>query len=88
MIPNNEMIFTSEDGKDIKCSVISTFTLNGVNYIAYTDGTKADDGKDELYVSKYSLENGTIKLDEITSDYEWKQVDKYLDENLFDEDIF
>lgn len=88
MIAENEMIFTGDDGKDIKCTVIGIFSINDINYIAYTDGTKAEDGKDELYVSKYQLVDGNIKLSEITSDYEWKQIDKYLDENLFDGDDF
>ena len=82
---NDVMIFTSEDGKNIKCNIIATFELDGTNYIAYTDGTM-NNGEEELYVSKYKLVNEEMKLEEITSEYEWGKVDKYLDDYVLNGD--
>lgn len=83
---DNEMILTDNNGKEVKCKVVANFNLNDKHYIAYTDGTKDEEGKDELYVSGYEENNGEYNLREITSSFEWEQVDKYLDEYLFFED--
>lgn len=82
---NNEMILVGPDQKEVKCTVVATFDINDKKYIAYTDGTVTDDGE-ELFVSRYEIVDGEFKLQEITDEYEWKKVDDYLDEYLYDEE--
>ena len=69
------------DGKEKIVDVVKMWTMNNVNYIAYTDGSETD-GVLDLFVSKYTLIEGGFKLEPIENNEEWELVDRYLDNNL------
>ena len=77
-----ELILIDENGKEIKCNVIALWHRGSDSYIAYTDGTIADE-KEEIYASKFVSKDGSIELVSIDSDSEWDYVDEYLNENVF-----
>ncbi len=68
------------DGKEVVCYILLTFNnpTNNKNYIVYTDGSKDENGQMEILASVYQIEDGNIKLEEITTDYEWDMVDEML----------
>ena len=78
------MVVEDNEGLKKNCSVVAKWH-DGVDYIAYTDGTQTD-GETNLFVSKYITENGVIKLEPITDDLEWKKANEFLDKNLYEGD--
>lgn len=68
------------NGREVVCYILLTFNnpTNNKNYIIYTDGSKDENGQMEILASAYQLEDGNIKLEEITTDYEWNMVDEML----------
>lgn len=68
------------DGKEVVCYILLTFNnpTNNKNYIVYTDGSKDENGQMEILASAYQINDGNIKLEEITTDYEWNIVDEML----------
>lgn len=85
---NEKMILTNELGTEITCTIVAMWTKDQNNYIAYTDGTYDNNGKEELYVSKYKKVKESLKMIPITSEKEWDYVDEYLEKNLFVEEEF
>lgn len=48
-------------------------------YLVYTKGeTQGDEGDQVIYISKMISDNGTYKLEEITDDSEWADVQQLL----------
>lgn len=70
-----------ENGKEINCEVILTFSddNNNINYIIYTDGTKDEDGELEIYASRYIQKDNDYIIEEIKHEYEWNLVDNMLE---------
>lgn len=70
-----------ENGKEIVCEIVLTFRddNNNINYIVYTDGTKDEEGKLEIYASRYILEDNNYVLKEIENEYEWDLIDNMLE---------
>lgn len=68
------------DGKEVVCYILLTFNnpTNNKNYIVYTDGSKDENGQMEILASAYQINDGNIKLEEITTDDEWNMVDEML----------
>lgn len=81
-----EFTILNKDEKEIKCEIVFTFRddNNDNNYIVYTDGTKNDLGEEEIYASRYILENGNYILKDIENDYEWNLIDNMI-ESRFNE---
>ena len=71
-----------ENGKEIECEILFTFSEKNTNYIVYTDGTKDENDELEIYASRYILNNDQYFLEEIENDYEWDLIDKMIDEKL------
>ncbi len=68
------------NGQKVDCEVVDLFKdeSNNINYIIYTDGTKSENDKLEVYASRYVLENGKYFLKDIENDYEWDLIDNFL----------
>lgn len=73
-----------ENGKVVECEMLYTFTdsNSNINYILYTDNTMDDDGKLEVYASRYELVGDSYVLKAIENDQEWDLVDEVLAEFL------
>lgn len=69
-----------DTGKEIECELIYTFKdkNNDINYIIYTDGKTNNDGKKEVYASRYELKDGNYILKAIENDNEWDLIDNIL----------
>ena len=52
---NDTVSFLSEDGENIKLSVLEETTINGISYILVTDSFEGEDG--ECYIMK-DISNG------------------------------
>ena len=65
-----------ENGKEVNCKGILIFKddSNDVNYIVYTE-----ENDDNIYASRYELENDEIILQPIEHEYEWNLVDNMLE---------
>ena len=70
-----------ENGKEIECSIITTFKDNtrDINYVVYTDGEKDSNGEMEVYASRYVLENNQYILNPIERAEEWDFIDNMLE---------
>ncbi len=68
------------NGNEKEYDVIFTFDNeeNGMRYIAYTDNTKDENGKIEVYASKYNPKDEKMKLEEIKTEKEWQYIDVIL----------
>lgn len=71
-----------DNGKEVECEVLFTFESDETkkNYIVYTDNTTDDGGNTKVYASIYSPEEDDLSLEPITSEKEWKIIQKILDE--------
>lgn len=70
-----------DNGKEIDAKIILTFkdNSNDINYIVYTDGSIDSNGEEEIYASRYKVNNGNYILEDIESSYEWDLVDNMLE---------
>ncbi|MDD3821449.1 MAG: DUF1292 domain-containing protein [Bacilli bacterium] len=69
-----------DEGKEIVCDVLFTFDSDETNksYIVYTDNTKDEAGNTKVYASIYDPKVSNPKLEEITTDKEWKIIENIL----------
>ena len=69
-----------DNGNEVECDILLTFRDDntGNSYIVYTDGTKNDLGKLEIYASRYKLKEGSYFLEAIENEYEWDLIDDKL----------
>ena len=67
-------------GQRIKCEIVGLFSdeINNRDYIIYTDGTRNNKGKLEVYASRYTKKNNSLVLSDIEEDSEWDLIDEYL----------
>ena len=81
---NSENTFTilDHEGKERICEVLFTFESDETkkNYIVYTDNTLDEEGNTKVYASIYNPDQDETKLEPITSDHEWKIIEKILEE--------
>ena len=65
-----------EDEKEIICESILTFKdeSNDINYIVYSE-----ENDDNIYASRYIVENNSIVLQPIENDSEWNMIDNMLE---------
>lgn len=77
-----------ENGQEKECEIIFTFKdkSSNISYIVYTDGTKDENGVDEIYASRYVLNNGNYELQDIENDYEWDLLDNELEKRFMEMD--
>lgn len=91
MYESTDGIFTVQgsDGKNIECQLLFSFEseLSGKVYIVYTDGSTDKDGNMSVFASAVEeyINDEDITFTAITSDSEWKEIDKKLEEYLSEE---
>lgn len=63
-----------DNGREIICNIILTFRddNNGINYIVY-------EVNNEIYASRYILENNDYILNDIEEEYEWNLIDNMIE---------
>lgn len=79
------LLVTDENGKDIECEIIMTFTSDEFNksYVVYQI---KDDESGEYYAASYNPEDDDEgKLFEIETDAEWDLIEEVL-ESFLEED--
>lgn len=69
------------NGDEIECKILLTFRdeANDINYIVYNDGTRDFRNEEEIFASRYIIEDGNFILSEIEHDYEWDLIDNMLE---------
>ena len=78
------LLVTDEEGNDIECEIVMTFTSDEFNksYVVYQ---VKDDDSGEYYAASYDPEDGDEgKLMEIESDEEWDLIEEVLEGFLED----
>ena len=89
--PEEEMTvtLTLDDDRELECIVLTIFEAGGRDYIALlpTEGEESDEG--EVYLYRYSENDGEPQLDNIEDDEEYEiaadAFDEFLDEQEYDE---
>lgn len=80
---------TLDDGQELECAIVAIFPAGEKEYIALLplDGKEAEEG--EVFIYRYTEENGEPNLENIESDEEYEVVadafDELLDSEEFDE---
>lgn len=76
------------NGEEIECKILLTFRddTNDINYIVYNDGTRDYRDEEEIFASRYTMENGNFILSEIENDYEWDLIDNMLESKYKEND--
>lgn len=69
------------NGDEIECKILLTFRdeANDINYIVYNDGTRDFRNEEEIFASRFIVEDGNFILSEIEHDYEWDLIDNMLE---------
>lgn len=69
------------NNEEIECNILLTFRdeNNDINYIVYNDGTRDFRDEEEIFASRYTMENGNFVLSDIEKDYEWDLIDNMLE---------
>ena len=70
-----------ENGKIIDCEILYTFKNpdSNIDYVLYTDGTMGEDGKLDVYASRYDFVDNSYVLKAIEDDSEWDLIDEVLE---------
>ncbi len=74
---------TDDLGNTKEYEILTTFKMqaNNKNYIVYTDNTKDEEGKLNIYAGIFNPDNAT-KLDDIESEEEWNMIEKILNKEI------
>ena len=69
-----------KDGEIISCDVITMFKddSNNIDYIVYTDGSKDEDGNNNIFASRYVVSDESLELLDIEEDNEWDMIDEVI----------
>ena len=80
MNDKNTIKVYDEKGNEVICDILCTFDSEETkkSYIVYTDNTKNEDGKVQVYASIYDPNDKEMKLEEIKSEKEWKVIETIL----------
>lgn len=80
MEEKNTITVRDEKGNKIVCDILFTFDNDetGKSYIVYTDNTKDDKGKTQVYASIYDPKDKDMKLENIETDKEWQVIETIL----------
>lgn len=80
MNDKNTIKVYDEKGNEVICDILFTFDSEETkkSYIVYTDNTKSEDGKVQVYASIYDPNDKEMKLEEIKSEKEWKVIETIL----------
>lgn len=77
-----KVIIVEQDGNETEVEVVTYLnSKDSMNqYLVYSKGENQPNGDVIIYISKIKEEDGTIKLEEIVDDDEWKDVQSLLKE--------
>ena len=80
MKEKNTITVRDEKGNKVVCDILFTFENDETkkSYIVYTDNTKDDKGKVQVYASIYDPKDENMKLEEIKTEKEWQIIDTIL----------
>ena len=80
MKEKNTITVRDEKGNKVVCDILFTFENDETkkSYIVYTDKTKDDKGKVQVYASIYDPKDENMKLEEIKTEKEWQIIDTIL----------
>lgn len=75
-----EFTIIDKDGNEVNGNILFTFRddNNNINYVVYIDGSQNELGEDEIFASRYVLENNSYVLKDIENDYEWNLIDNMI----------
>lgn len=75
---NKEKMFIArdEDGNETEYEMLLVKNVDGVSIIWYTDGTKDEEGRKNIYISQYERTGNTFALNPIEND---GLMEKYAD---------
>ena len=70
----------NENNEEVTYDVLFTFQNEETNndYVVYTDNSKDSEGNTQVFASIYHPDSDNDKLEEITSEKEWKVIDTIL----------
>lgn len=74
---NNEIIITIDGVTKTYRVILNLEDIDGKNFVIYTDDEKDEDGI-KCYASKYVLNNGKLKLTQITDEKDYNFVCEVL----------
>ena len=77
----------NDRGEEIMCDILFTFDSEETkkSYIVYTDNSKDESGNIQVYASIYDPNQEDQKLEPITTEQEWKDIETIL--NTLQEEI-
>ena len=87
MEDKNTFKIINDNGEEIMCDVLFTFDSEETkkSYIVYTDNSKDEQGNVQVFASIYDPTQEDQKLEQITTDKEWKVIETIL--NTLQEEI-
>lgn len=87
MEDKNTFKIINDNGEEIMCDVLFTFDSEETkkSYIVYTDNSKDEQGNVQVFASIYDPNQEDQKLEQITTDKEWKVIETIL--NTLQEEI-
>ncbi|MGI6325277.1 MAG: DUF1292 domain-containing protein [Bacilli bacterium] len=79
-LKENQFTIIDDEGREIICDVLFTFDSDETkkSYIVYTDNSKDENGNTKVYASIYNPNNPHSRLEEITTEKEWKIIENIL----------
>ncbi len=79
-LEENKFVVVDDKGNEIVCDVLFTFDSDETkkSYIVYTDNTKDEKGNTKVYASIFNPDDPKTKLEEITTEKEWKIIENIL----------
>lgn len=87
---NLTVTLTLDNDEQLECAILTIFPVNGRDYIALLPLDENGENEDgEVYIYRYTKENGGPNLENIEDDEEYEAVadafDEFLDKAEFDE---
>ncbi len=81
-------IIIEKDGKEVECEILFTFDNEDLrrSYVAYTDHSVTESGRENIYVASYDPIVGTGELEKITSQEELQMVQEVLEQIASEEE--
>ena len=78
---NQDKITVNINGENVVCDVLFSFVCNETHkgYVAYTDHSKDESGKEKLYVGVYDPVVGQSALGEVESQQEWDLINSIME---------
>lgn len=76
----NTITVIDEEGKEKVCDILFTFDSEETkkSYVVYTDNSKDENGKVQVFASIYNKDEKRTKLEDIKTDKEWKIIETIL----------